>query len=125
MEGKVDEPFGPLVKDWIKKGDTENRERRLVSHCEMLGIDSRSVFDIYYQLIHRTAAAMIEARRYGFNQAMMLVHSFDPGKAWFEEFQDFSDKVGMFVSKPNAVSESRKIEDLVMRLSWVSDRPRD
>ena len=41
----------------------------------MLGIDTPPAPSLRYQLFHRTAAAVIEARRFGTDAAAMVVHS--------------------------------------------------
>ena len=41
---------------------------------------------IRYQLLHRAASAMVEARRFNAAHAMMLVHSFSPSDEWFDDY---------------------------------------
>ena len=38
VEGKVSEPFGPLISDWIKNG-SPGKEKRLSYLCGELGLD--------------------------------------------------------------------------------------
>lgn len=75
VEAKVTESFGPLVSEWIGEGG-EGKEDRFQRLCALLGLDSGSVGDLRYQLFHRTAAAILEARRYRAKKAVMMVHSF-------------------------------------------------
>jgi hypothetical protein len=42
-----------------------------------------------YQLLHRTAAAVVEARRLKTHVAAMIVHSFSPTRMWFDAFSRF------------------------------------
>ena len=42
-------------------------------------------YKFYYQLLHRTASAIIEAKRFNASLAVMLVHSFSPENRWYEE----------------------------------------
>ena len=78
VEGKVDEPFGAIVSDWLGAGPpyAPTRLKRLEGLCASLGLAVPECRELYYQLLHRTAAALYEAERYGFPKAMMLVHSF-------------------------------------------------
>lgn len=89
VEGKVSEPFGPLVSEWLAN-PTVGRQKRLSYLCDTLGIDSANVADIRYQLLHRTASAVIEARRFHASAAMMLVHSFSQTHEWFDDFAKFA-----------------------------------
>jgi hypothetical protein len=76
VEGKVDESFGPTIATWkVDEVSSPNRRIRLEGLCHLLGLES--VPDsIRYQLLHRTASAMIEAQRYNATYAVMMVHSF-------------------------------------------------
>jgi hypothetical protein len=74
VEGKARESFGPLVSDWNK---SPGKQARLDDLCKQLGLETEGVGDLYYQLLHRTVSALLEARRYGAREALMLVHSFD------------------------------------------------
>ena len=46
----MDEPFGPLVKDW--RDGSPGKERRLESLLEMLAIRESDAADLRYQLFH-------------------------------------------------------------------------
>jgi hypothetical protein len=142
VEGKVDEPFGPLVEDWLRAAQTENaqqsesgkepdrsnRKTRLEGLCSLLMVDPTSVGKLYYQLFHRTCAALYEAKRFAYPRAAMLVHSFaltpplPATPAGFEEFAAFARAVGMPVASPNAISPAKICDGVEMRLAWVSDR---
>lgn len=72
VEAKVLEDFGPLLKD-KRAGASPNQERRLAYLHELLGV---SAFDdaIRYQLLHRTASALLTAQQFHAHCAVMLVH---------------------------------------------------
>ena len=74
----------------------QNKEARLNFLCEMLGIDPDRARLLRYQLVHRTCAALIEAKRFGAKHAAMIVHSFSnaPDPASFGDFQRFAPEVG-------------------------------
>jgi hypothetical protein len=107
VEGKVAESFGERVEDWIEQRAAEEEKRgrprepsagaqeRLKYLCEIVGLREEEVFDLRYQLLHRTASALIEARRFTARHALMLVHSFsqtDPAD-WLDDFQTFADRL--------------------------------
>jgi hypothetical protein len=75
VEGKVEESFAEFVADW---NCTEGKQFRLERLCATLGLDAAQVGAIRYQLLHRTASAIYEAKRYRCRHALMLVHSFSP-----------------------------------------------
>ena len=79
VEGKVRETFGEIVEQWLHKDEYEaNRLKRLRGLCDILELEVDDVMDLRYQLLHRTAAALIEAERFSASIAIMLVHSFSP-----------------------------------------------
>lgn len=144
VEGKVDEPFGELVSEWLKgepketSGEAEastakrersraNRQHRLDSLCEFLEVDATGSDKLYYQLFHRTCAAIFEAKRFGYKRAVMLVHSFaekpaSPAMpACFDDFSAFARAVGMPVTCPGSISLPKVCKGIEVRLAWVSD----
>jgi hypothetical protein len=96
VEGKVDESFGPLVSEWRRNAAPASKKpARLKRLAETLGIDVSACETLRYQLLHRTASAIYEARRYHAEVAVMMVHSFDPHDAGFEDFARFAAAIGM------------------------------
>ncbi len=122
VEGKVNEPFGEFVKDW---NTTPGKQVRLERLAQTLGLGLTDVGGIRYQLLHRTASTIYEAKRYRCRQAMMLVHSFSPTHRWFEDFEAFSSLMDQPVSIPGSVSIAKMCEGISLRLAWVADSPHD
>ncbi len=95
VEGKVDEPFGPTVAE--RRADKSvGVEERLLAICECLGLPEVAG-DVRYQLLHRTASAVLAARQFLAPAAVMLVHSFSENDRWFEDFSKFA---GLFGAQP-------------------------
>ncbi|OYY75724.1 MAG: hypothetical protein B7Y43_18365 [Sphingomonas sp. 28-62-20] len=92
IEGKVDEPFGPTVGEWSVDASPGKIER-LAHLCSLLGM-SECPSDVRYQLMHRTASALIEAERFDAKLAGMIVHSFSPERRWYAEFVRFAALLG-------------------------------
>ncbi len=88
VEGKVDESFGNPVVEWRKKA-SDGKTKRLAYLADMLGLPQPIPDDIYYQLLHRAASALIEAARFRATQSVMLVHSFSDKDAGFDAFHAF------------------------------------
>ena len=94
IEGKVDEPFDELLSEWLAKA-SHRKHARLAYLCEVLGLEEHALpLDLYYQLLHRTASAVIEAERFKTDAAAMLVHSFSPTNRWFDAFAHFASLFG-------------------------------
>jgi len=117
VEGKVEEPFGPTVLDWKNNAST-GKEKRLDYLKDVLGFQKPIPDDIYYQLVHRAASAVIEAERFGADQAVMLVHSFSSENKWFNEFVAFAALFGMCAEIGKLVS-GRAGKGMILHLGWV------
>jgi hypothetical protein len=76
VEGKESEPFGnQTVGAWLKTTQTGAQRLKLV--CTAIGLErSTAMHAVRYQLLHRAAAAVLEARRFGAAHAVLMVHSF-------------------------------------------------
>ena len=118
VEGKVDETFGPLVSEWIEY--SPGKLRRLAGLIELLRLNSAAVTALRYQLLHRTAAVLIEANEQSARHAIMLVQSFSPShiRAGFNDFQNFSNALGTPVSEPGRLSAPGMFGDVQLRLGW-------
>ncbi len=96
VEGKVSEPFSnETVEEWLK-GGSQNKQARVQGLAGIIGLSVSDILPIRYQLIHRTASALLEAERFCASHAMMLVHSFSQTHAWFEDYAAF---VGLYGQK--------------------------
>ena len=51
-------------------------------------------------------SALLEARRYGAREALMLVHSFDPGDSSLDAYQAFAAALGLTNAVPNAITSA-------------------
>lgn len=122
VEGKVDEAFGSSsTGDWLQDSSPGKRER-LADLRKRLGLSRKNVDHIWYQLLHRTAAALIEAERFQAKTAIMLVHSFSQNHAHFEEYQDFLDLYGKS-ALPNSVTPIGRRGGIELYTAWVVGEP--
>jgi hypothetical protein len=88
IEGKVEESFDrPLAERLVDA--SPGKLERLAFICELLGLKQPLPGDIYHQLLHRTAAAVIEACRFKTDAVCMIVHSFSPTNQWYDAFERF------------------------------------
>ncbi|MDQ2983474.1 MAG: HD domain-containing protein [Actinomycetota bacterium] len=119
VEGKAREPFGDVVSKWNK---SDGKQARLKDLCKQLGLDLADVGPLYYQLLHRTVSALREARRYGAQEALMLVHSFDPGDTSFEAYEAFAAALGIQNVQLDAITTAVDRDGVALRLGWVKER---
>jgi hypothetical protein len=103
VEGKVNEPFAEPLGDWLKNA-SDGKRHRLAYICGLLGLALPLPNHIYYQLLHRTASAVIEAERFRTDAAAMIVHSFSPEKERFEDFVQFASLFDIAM-KPGMVGQ--------------------
>ena len=118
VEGKVSEPFGPTIEEWIKN-KTAGKEKRLNFLLNELGFHIDKVpTKLRYQLLHRTVSAIIEAKRFRTSEAVMVVHSFSRTNEWIEDYKYFLSLFGLIgdVNKSNTVSIGNKIH---LTFAWV------
>jgi hypothetical protein len=120
VEGKVSEQFGPLVSEWFKD-PSDGKKKRLSYLCDIMKLNQDRVFNVRYQLLHRAASAIIEAKRFTAKNALMLVHSFSQTHEWFPDFKEFA---GLFNvnAQQNQIAHAGSLGDVDLYLGWVGDR---
>jgi hypothetical protein len=119
IEAKVDESFGPLVHEWNDYGT--GKLRRLVGLLECLEFKSIPIGGLRYQLFHRTAAALIEARKEGARDAAMIVQSFDTKQTGLDDFVAFAEAFGTPISEAGRLSQPKRLGDVTIRLGWTNN----
>jgi hypothetical protein len=122
VEGKVDEPFGPYVEEWLGDAPSKGKVTRLQYLCDLLGLDPVEVVGIRYQLLHRTASALIEASRIGAATALMLVHTWGTKPASFDDFSAFANLLGSKVAAGATAVTS--VDSPRLYLGWAAGDPR-
>lgn len=121
VEGKVDESFGELIADWKLK-DGGGKKERLEFLCEVLQLEMNQIDHIRYQLLHRTASAVIEAKKFNAENALMLVHAFKKTKENYDQsFRDYSQFLGLFdvEGKPDSIVSGGNINGIDLYFGWV------
>jgi hypothetical protein len=117
IEGKVSEPFGPTVGEWLVDASPGKRER-LAYLQRQLRLEGDVPVDIRYQLLHRTASAVIEARRFRADRAVMLVHSFSDSDTWIDDYGRFASVMGASTD-PGRVFAAATRSEIPIHLGWV------
>lgn len=118
IEGKVNESFGPLVTDW-GPDTSPGKRRRLDYLAGLLELDEHDLEGIYYQLLHRTASALIAARDFHADTAVMLVHSFSQEHRWFNEYAAFARLMGIAEPRAGELQCAGVRDDKDLWLGWA------
>ena len=117
VEGKVSEPFGPTVGEWLKN-KTAGKEIRLKFLCSELGLEYPPPLETRYQLLHRTVSAVLEAKHFRATEAVMVVHTFSETNAWCEDFQYFLSLFGLEAGINQAVTV-QILNEINLSFAWV------
>ena len=120
VEGKVDEPFGPLVSERNDGG--EATLKRLNFLCQELGLPLEEVMSIRYQLLHRSCAGILEAEKINATTVLFLVHSFSDKDSSFNDYQAF---LSLFNKKnviPNKIFKLARLKEIHFFSGWIKDK---
>lgn len=126
VEGKAAEPFGDPVGVW-RSNPTLGKVKRIAFLCRLLELPDAPPLDaLRYQLLHRTAAAIIEAHAFRAPAAAMIVHAFsEPGASPCQSFDDYASflrALGVASPRVGAVHEVGKRDGVRLHCGWVDDR---
>ena len=98
------------------------KSERLEYLINLLEINNKDISNIRYQLLHRTASALIAAERFCAPHALMLVHSFSQTHEWFEDYAAFSALYGQKAG-PGSLVSIGEISGKNLYLGWVTGEP--
>ena len=120
VEAKAREDFGPTLADWRKKVSEKGYRERLHHIAVSIGLREPISEDIRYQLLHRTASAVIEAKRFHCGAAAMIVQSFvkSDSENHFRDHEEFVRLYGVTPMK-NRLLFLTKIEGISLYSAWV------
>lgn len=119
VEAKVDEDFGPLVSD-KKQGASVGQLERIEFLQDLLGASFEGT--VRYQLLHRTASALLTAQDFHAQTAVMLIHSF--GRADLrKDFDIFCSSLGALSVTSNVYCQQRPT-GARLYLAWVDGNRR-
>lgn len=118
VEAKVDETFGPTVGEKRAEASAGQQERLEYLHT-VLGLSKRLPDTIRYQLVHRLASAVLTARQFHAQTAVMLVQSFSPDSRWFDDFEAFASAIGSTAAK-GSVATIPSVQAPTVYMGWCS-----
>lgn len=121
VEGKVKESFDKPVSEWKRKTDEKtNKPQRLRFLLDLLGLSENDVETIGYQLLHRTASAVLIAEKFLTPNALMLVHSFCQEDS-LDHFEDYSKFLSLFklIAERNKIAGPVNVKDVNLYFGWA------
>ncbi len=121
IEGKVSETFGPTVQEWLTDASA-GKIQRLEHLCHLLGLTQPLPHGLRYQLLHRSASAIIEAARFKTDEAAMIVHSFSKTALWFDDFAMFMNLLGLTAIRDRLLTTVLP-SGLPMHFGWATGNP--
>jgi len=121
IEAKVLEDFGPLLAEKRAEASTGQIERLAYLHS-LLGVEHFED-SIRYQLLHRTASALLTAREFHAATAVMLVHAFDTPTAQRLDFEAFRAALEAQEVAP-LVYKVPSFENPSLYLAWCDGNPK-
>ena len=106
-----------VFRDWPRESE------RWSALCDLLAISADCDRTLRYQLVHRTASAVLEARRFHAGKALMLVHSFSAHRDGFADFQAFARELGAPISGPGELKHAGVKSGVELFLGWAEGPP--
>jgi hypothetical protein len=121
VEAKAGEPFGDeTLENWLLAGKTTasrvNREKRFEYIRAHLPL-SPSFMKVRYQILHRCAASVMEAKRFGFQQAAFVVQAFDTPDQSFRDYAMFCECLGIPAARGNLATTT--IDGISLSVGWA------
>ncbi len=118
IEGKVSESFGNILSEWNAEG-SPGKYKRLAFITETLGLTGEIPETIRYQLLHRTASAVLEAKRFTAKRAVMVVHSFNQNDLWFDDYRAFLSIFGVTDALPGMLQFLTEVWGIKIYSGWA------
>jgi hypothetical protein len=116
VEAKVDEPFGPSLAE--KRAEASAGQLERITYLEaVLGRAKPFPDPIRYQLLHRSASALLTAKAFHASVAVMLIQSFSPMSAWRDDFSAFCGELRCHPLSPD-LFEAPGIDGVRLILGW-------
>ena len=119
VEGKVDESFGPTLEE-RRSDSSPGVQGRIRFLLNLLRLRADIPGGIRYQLLHRTAAAILAAGHFRAARAVMVVHSFSQETPVPQGFADFIAFLRLFGNDPEPEQLYRigTFEGVPVELAW-------
>lgn len=121
VEGKGNESFGPLVRDW-KRDRSGNELERLDFLARELELRGKEIDPLRYQFLQRTVTVLLEGSRVGAEGGMLLVHVFGENGEFFEDYSRFLSIFDLGAEK-DVVQGPINLNGFSLYFGWVQEPP--
>ena len=121
IEAKVDEGFDRTVAEWRAR-PSHGKAARLAKLCALFGFDPDVVGSLRYQLFHRTASAVLEAKRYRAGRCAMIVQSWSADHDGFADYSAFFATLGLPSLVQGMISAPILLDGIALRTGWSAER---
>jgi hypothetical protein len=110
-------PFGDTVADW-RKDPTIDKQVRLQFISDELGVERDQLDPVDCRILHRTAAALSEAKRFNAQHALVLIHSFSLSNDWCNDYQSLLSLFNA-TAEPDTIIFAKRTKGINLYFSWV------
>ena len=117
VEAKADEAFGDTLESW-KRDASPGKDERLRHLYQVLKCETDLPPGTRYQLVHRTASALIEADRIGAEYAIMMVQSFRKSSPSISDYVAFGNYFNVALSA-NTITRLTQHTKPKLYLAWA------
>lgn len=117
IEGKVSEKLGPTIKEW--HSGSANKDVRLLGILNLIDLPRNIPDSIRYQLLHRMASPVVEAKASGAKHAIMIVHSFSDLDESFDDFSAFLGLYGISKIQAGILYPLKTVNNLTLYAGWA------
>ncbi|MGI8509741.1 MAG: DUF6946 family protein [Gemmatimonadaceae bacterium] len=122
VEAKAGEPFADTVADWLSGAkNNSGKPARLRQLCELWRVEEDDIVKCRYQLMHRPAAALLEAKRFQLNTALFLVHAFGDNDASLQDYSTWRRALGIDSSR-TGLQLAGKYDGVDLWIGWVGSQ---
>ena len=118
VEGKVRESFGPTLAEWMAD-ESAGKTTRWAGLCDLLGLSVDCDRSLRYQLVHRTASAVIEAQRFHAGKAVLAVHSFSGQQDGLSDFTAFARHLGVTEPTVGRLASAGTVSGVQLFVGWA------
>jgi hypothetical protein len=99
------------------------KQQRLKFLCKQIEVKFSPPDHLHYQLFHRTASAVLEAKRFKTDEAAMIVHSFSPDNKGFPAYAAFLKLFDLEATPGKLVSKTLP-SGQTLSFGWAKGDPR-
>jgi len=119
VEAKAGEGFGQTVASWMADAKpTSGKLARFHQLKSILGITSEFPFTIRYQLLHRTASAILEANSSGASAALLLIQSFSHDPESLAAYRALCELLGCS-QRDSGLIDGPRLGAIQLYLGWA------